>query len=120
MLAAMDEAVKLAEQHARNTSSGMGDLFGNSIVESASDINYDSYSAARNLSPKERLNGERDTLGLYLTGHPIDEYEEELAKMHPNRISALRPGKNSTTVSGMVVGMRIMKTSAVRTSPSSL
>ena len=109
MLAAMDEAVKLAEQHARNTSSGMGDLFGNSIVESASDINYDSYSAARNLSPKERLNGERDTLGLYLTGHPIDEYEEELAKMHPNRISALRPGKNSTTVSGMVVGMRIMK-----------
>ena len=109
MLAAMDEAVKLAEQHARNTSSGMGDLFGESIVESASDINYNSYNAARSLSPKERLNGERDTLGLYLTGHPIDEYEEELSKMHPNRLSALRPGKNSTTVSGMVVGMRIMK-----------
>ena len=109
MLAAMDEAVKLAEQHARNTSSGMGDLFGESIVESASDINYNSYNAARGLSPKERLNGERDTLGLYLTGHPIDEYEEELSKMHPNRLSALRPGKNSTTVSGMVVGMRIMK-----------
>ena len=35
MLAAMDEAVKLAEQHARNTSSGMGDLFGESVVESA-------------------------------------------------------------------------------------
>ena len=29
--------------------------------------------------------------------------------MHPNRISALRPGKASTTISGMVVGMRIMK-----------
>jgi DNA polymerase-3 subunit alpha len=87
----------------------MGDLFGESIVESASDINYNSYNAARTLSPKERLNGERDTLGLYLTGHPIDEYEKELAQMHPNRISALRPGKNTTTVSGMVVGMRIMK-----------
>jgi len=109
MLAAMEEAVKLAEQHARNTSSGMGDLFGESIVESASDINYNSYSAARTLSPKERLNGERDTLGLYLTGHPIDEYEAELAQMHPNRISRLRPGKSTTTVSGMVVGMRIMK-----------
>ena len=109
MLAAMDEAVKLAEQHARNTSSGMGDLFGESVVESASDINYSSYGAARSLSVRERLNGERDTLGLYLTGHPIDEYEEELQRMHPNRISALRPGKESATVSGMVVGMRVMK-----------
>ena len=109
MLAAMDEAVKLAEQHARNTISGMGDLFGESVVESASDINYSSYGAARSLSVRERLNGERDTLGLYLTGHPIDEYEEELQRMHPNRISALRPGKESATVSGMVVGMRVMK-----------
>ena len=92
MLAAMDQAVKLAEQHARNTSSGMGDLFGESIVESASDINYTSYGAARSLSGRERLNGERDTLGLYLTGHPIDEYEEELRMMHPHLQAASGQG----------------------------
>ena len=109
MLAAMDEAVKLAEQHARNTSSGMGDLFGDSIVDSASDINYNSYSAARTLSVRERLNGEKETLGLYLTGHPIDEYEDELKQMLPNRIADLRPGKETSSISGMVVGMRIMK-----------
>ncbi len=109
MLAGMDEAVKLAEQHARNTSSGMGDLFGDSVVDSASDINYNSYNAARSLSLKDRLNGERETLGLYLTGHPIDEYEIELKSMVANRIADLRPGKSGTTVSGMVVGMRIMK-----------
>ena len=109
MLAGMDEAVKLAEQHARNTSSGMGDLFGDSIVDSASDINYNSYSAARTLSVRDRLNGEKETLGLYLTGHPIDEYEEELKQMLPNRIADLRPGKETSSISGMVVGMRIMK-----------
>ena len=109
MLAAMDEAVKLAEQHARNTSSGMGDLFGDSIVDSASDINYNSYSAARTLSVRDRLNGEKETLGLYLTGHPIDEYEDELKQMLPNRIADLRPGKETSSISGMVVGMRIMK-----------
>jgi len=32
-----------------------------------------------------------------------------LKEMLPNRIVDLRPGKDSTTVSGMVVGMRIMK-----------
>ena len=109
MLAGMDEAVKLAEQHARNTRSGMGDLFGDSVVDSASDINYNSYNAARSLSLKDRLNGEKETLGLYLTGHPIDEYEIELKSMVANRIADLRPGKSGTTVSGMVVGMRIMK-----------
>ena len=109
MLAGMDEAVKLAEQHARNTSAGMGDLFGDSIVDSASDINYSSYNAARSLSLKDRLIGEKETLGLYLTGHPIDEYEIELKSMVASRIADLRPGKSGTTVSGMVVGMRIMK-----------
>ena len=72
MLTCMDEAVKLAEQHARNKNSGMGDLFGESIVDSASDINYSAYSAVRTLSIRARLTGEKDTLGLYLTGHPID------------------------------------------------
>ena len=109
MLACMDEAVKLAEQHARNEVSGMGDLFGESIVVSASAINYNAYTAVRALSIRERLNGEKETLGLYLTGHPIDEYESELKVMVPNRIVNIRPGKDAETVSGMVVGMRIMK-----------
>jgi DNA polymerase-3 subunit alpha len=109
MLACMDEAVKLAEQHARNEVSGMGDLFGESIVISASAVNYNAYTAVRALSIRERLNGEKETLGLYLTGHPIDEYESELKVMVPNRIVNLRPGKDAETVSGMVVGMRIMK-----------
>jgi DNA polymerase-3 subunit alpha len=109
MLAALDEAVKLAEQQARNASSGMGDLFGESIADSASEINYSSYNGARALSVRDRLNGEKETLGLYLTGHPIDEYEEELRTMVPGRIADLRPGKDSSTVAGMVVGMRIMK-----------
>ena len=58
---------------------------------------------------RERLNGEKDTLGLYLTGHPIDEYEDELRSMVPSRIADLSPGKDGSTVSGMVVGMRVMK-----------
>ena len=30
------------------------------------------------LSNRERLQGEKDALGLYLTGHPIGDYEHEL------------------------------------------
>ena len=110
MMAALEEAVRMAEQHARNTSSGMGDLFGDSIAESATEINYDAYGSVRQQTIKERLEGEKETLGLYLTGHPIDEYEDELSHMLPGRIVDLKPGKESKTIAGMVVGMRLMKT----------
>ena len=109
MLACMDEAVKLAEQHFRNQVSGMGDLFGDSIVDSAPEISYLAFDDVKSLSVKDRLNGEKDTLGLYLTGHPIDEYESELKKMFPHRIANLRSGKDSLTISGMIVAMRILK-----------
>ena len=109
MLACMDEAVKLAEQHIRNQVSGMGDLFGDSIVDSAPEISYLAFDGVKSLSVKDRLNGEKDTLGLYLTGHPIDEYESELKKMFPHRIANLRSGKDSLTISGMIVAMRILK-----------
>ena len=109
MLACMDEAVKLAEQHIRNQVSGMGDLFGESIVDSAPEISYLAFDDVKSLSVKDRLNGEKDILGLYLTGHPIDEYESELKQMFPHRIANLRSGKDSLTISGMIVAMRILK-----------
>jgi len=109
MLAAMGEALKAAEQQARNISSGISDLFGGSIVETSSGNHYASYLNTRSLTLRERLRGEKETLGLYLTGHPIDEYEDELRHMLPQRIVDLRPDKDRATIYGMVVGMRIMK-----------
>ena len=109
MMACMEEAVKLAEQHARNTSSGMGDLFGASVVESAPEIGYQSFRGTRAFTAKERLRGEKDTLGLYLTGHPVDEYVDELAHFVGGRIVDLKPARESQMVAGLVVGMRTMK-----------
>ncbi|MCB1669096.1 MAG: DNA polymerase III subunit alpha [Porticoccaceae bacterium] len=109
MLAAMEEAVKLAEQHTRNTNSGMSDLFGASVVESAPEVGYQSFRSIRAFKAKERLSGEKDTLGLYLTGHPVDEYAEELTHFVGGRIVDLKPSREGQLVAGLVVGMRTMK-----------
>jgi DNA polymerase-3 subunit alpha len=109
MLAAMDQALKTAEQQARDISSGMTDLFGGAMVESIEQTPYDSFLTTKPFTVRERLGGEKDTLGLYLTGHPIDEYEQELKHMLPQRIVDLRADKDKTTVYGMVVGMRVLK-----------
>ena len=66
-----------------------------------------------------RLAGERDTLGLYLTGHPITEYERELKPITSGRIADIGgarpvganeggwrgPGRN-VTVAGLVLEVR--------------
>jgi len=85
-------------------------LFGATPRESAPEIGYQSFQGVRSGTPKERLNGEKDTLGLYLTGHPIDEYREELTHFVGHRIIDLKPDKNKQLVAGLVVGLRVIKT----------
>ena len=111
MFAAINEAVKTAEQQAANYSAGMVDLFGDVIP--GGDAEGDAYAEfhrVRSWHIKERLQGEKDTLGLYLTGHPIDEYDAELNHLVSSRIADLNPGKEAQTVAGLVVAMRMMKT----------
>ncbi len=109
MLAAMEEAIKLADQQSRNTESGMGDLFGDTVAASAPEIGYHGFGGVRRFTIKQRLQGEKETLGLYLTGHPVDEYIDELAFFVPDRINNLKPARETQLVAGLVVGLRAMK-----------
>ena len=114
--AALSEAVKTAEQHHANKNAGMTDLFGQveTVAQASGDV-YADYAQQKRWSIKERLNGERDTLGLYLTGHPIDEYDKELTHLVSGRLSHLKPDKAKQTVAGLVVAFRVMKTKKVTT-----
>ncbi len=108
LLAAMEEAVQAAEQTARSAESGHMDLFGGLFAEPEADV-YANHRNARELSLKERLKGEKDTLGLYLTGHPIDEYEGEIRRFARQRIIDLRPARGEQTIAGLIVNLRVMK-----------
>ncbi|SEI75225.1 DNA polymerase-3 subunit alpha [Azotobacter beijerinckii] len=108
LLAAVEEAVQAAEQTARSADSGHVDLFGGLFAEPEADV-YANHRSARELSLKERLKGEKDTLGLYLTGHPIDEYEGEVRRFARQRIVELRPARDTQTVAGLIVNLRVMK-----------
>ena len=108
LLAAMEEAVQAAEQTARSHDSGHMDLFGGVFADAESDV-YANHRKARERSLKERLKGEKDTLGLYLTGHPIDEYEGEVRRFARQRIIDLKPARGDQTVAGLIVNLRVMK-----------
>ena len=103
------EAIKAADQAAKSFDSGHTDLFG-ALVPAGEEKVYDKYGNVEEWTDKVRLGGEKDTLGLYLTGHPIDEYEHEIKHFIRNRIRDLQPARGeSQNIAGLVVAMRTMK-----------
>ena len=105
LMATLADALLAAEQDARNAEAGMTDLFGGGGEQSVTAV---SWQPAREWKDDVRLQGEKDTLGLFLTGHPIDQFENEIRHMVSCRISALQPtGKGEAAViAGQVVGLR--------------
>ena len=108
LLATIEEAVQRAEQNTRNQNVGMIDMFGEVVPDENEDV-YANSVGVREWSEKERLSLEKDILGLYLTGHPFDEYEKEVRKFSPNSILNLKPSRNKINVVGLIVAVRLMK-----------
>jgi len=113
-------AMQAAEQSSRAAAAGQDDLFG--LAQPATPASPQATPARERLpdwSEAVRLAGERETLGLYLTGHPITEYEKELRPIISGRIADVGgarpvgsneggwrgPGRN-VTVAGLVLEVR--------------
>jgi DNA polymerase-3 subunit alpha len=96
-----------AEQALRNQTLGQHDLFGAANPETPKI----EYVNAQKWSDQVRLLGEKETLGLYLTGHPIHRYLDELKHFTTNRVAELRPTQNkSTTAAGIISSVRVIQT----------
>lgn len=100
IMAQLPEAVQAAEQARSNRETGIMDLFGE--VE---EVQRKPAKPVKPWSDEVRLKGEKDTLGLYLTGHPIDVYRPELKSFIPVRINELTPTRRGVTTvfAGLVV-----------------
>ncbi|HEY9030900.1 MAG TPA: DNA polymerase III subunit alpha [Kangiella sp.] len=110
LMASLDEAVKAAEQFNKSQAAGQDDLFGSVVATTATEQHQ--YIRVKPWTDEQVLQGEKETLGLYLTGHPIDRYIPEIKQMSITRLRDLQPtGRgNSARVVGLIVGMRVMNT----------
>jgi DNA polymerase III subunit alpha len=109
--AQLDRAMQLGEQNSRAISVGQVDLFGLSTAEN---------SMVADWSEAQRLAGERETLGLFLSGHPITPYEPDLRFLVSARLADVGGPKpapapdgarswsagKATTVAGLVLEIR--------------
>ncbi len=107
LLAALGDALASAERHSRDTHAGQTDLFGAGAAADTAVVR----APVPEWSEDQRLEGEKLTLGLYLTGHPIARYAEELKHITDNTLAELRPTQDrSVVVAGLVVSLRTMQT----------
>ncbi|MFB9887011.1 DNA polymerase III subunit alpha [Balneatrix alpica] len=106
---AIGDALQAADQSARNSDAGIFDLFGEVVPAASHEDVYAAYAQIQEWPDKERLNGEKETLGLFVTGHPIDAYEHELKGMVRNRLQDIKPSRGEQMLAGLVVGVRTMK-----------
>ncbi len=105
LLDSLDSTMRGAEQAAENDVAGITDLFGGALeTQSQPDP-----QGGRAMSTMERLRGEKEALGLFLTGHPIESYEHEIRHFCRTSLNGLRSGKQAQWVAGMVVSYRVMK-----------
>ncbi|MBS6009710.1 MAG: DNA polymerase III subunit alpha, partial [Haemophilus parahaemolyticus] len=103
----LEDALKASDQHSKMEALGQSDMFG-VLTETPEEV-QNAYANTPKWSEQTILDGERATLGLYLTGHPIGRFLKELAHYAPVRLNELQPtfrGQNAT-VAGMVVGYRV-------------
>jgi DNA polymerase-3 subunit alpha len=88
MLAELPEAIQAAEQYQRDQESGQVDLFGNFAETTAPHI-----SEHRDVAPwppLQTLQAEKEALGLYLTGHPVETQAEELRQFTDCTLGAVK------------------------------
>ncbi len=112
-MAELPTAIKVAERHVKMTETGQNDLFGLAVNADSRDDEIKDYAdKVPAWSEKDRLAFEKLALGLFLTGHPIDQYRQELQNIvSGNLASSLATieksrGKIEIRLAGILVGVR--------------
>lgn len=101
--ASLEKALKIAELSQRNRSSGQFDLF--SFLDNDQNENQD-YLQVKPWTINQRLEGELETLGFYLTGHPADHYCKEFSSFI-SRVHQLNPSvQKKVLICGQILSVR--------------
>ncbi|MDP1603932.1 MAG: DNA polymerase III subunit alpha [Legionella sp.] len=102
LVASLERALKIAEKAQQNQNSGQHDMF--SLFDEV--VSQEDYSVCKPWPQLQRLDGEKETLGLYLTGHPSSQYTEEF-KNYTTPITRLNPAiAKKAWVCGLVTSLR--------------
>ena len=114
VMQALDKAIDRAQKAQRDAESGQHGLFGIFVDEQADQSN-DTLPDVPDWDEQTRLAAEKEILGFYITGHPLEKYREKLVDLNALTLEDIFAMKRSTgkdeniTTAGVITGLRVAK-----------
>ncbi len=112
MFAALDEAIRAGQAYQRDQQSNQIDIFAVLGNPGKAKRSGDLYPQVEEWTQQESLAFEKEALGFYITGHPLDKYDRVIKKITGGTIAALKekaaPGQ--IKVGGVVSALKLRNT----------
>jgi DNA polymerase-3 subunit alpha len=105
LIAALDSAIEVGQRASRDRLSGQVGLF---VDHAAGEHEQKPLPRVPDWTPREKLQGEKEMLGFFVTGHPLDEYKDkvcELATHHSGNLEGLDKGAE-VALCGVLTGVQ--------------
>lgn len=112
MIAVLDDAIRGGQSYQRDHQSNQIDIFGILTRGNGGMKSGDTYPVVEDWSPQQLLAFEKESLGFYITGHPLDKYEEIIKEWTDVSILDLRErtSNGEIKVVGVVTALRLRNT----------
>ncbi|HVO93647.1 MAG TPA: DNA polymerase III subunit alpha, partial [Terriglobales bacterium] len=113
MTGVLDDAMKAGQAHQRDQASNQIDIFGMlGTPGKGAKKGGEVYPTVSEWSQQEALAFEKEALGFYITGHPLDKYERVLKKITSGTIAALKEKAQTGEfrMGGVVSALRLRNT----------
>jgi DNA polymerase-3 subunit alpha len=110
LFAAIDVAIETGQRSQRSRATGQADLFG--ALAAAAPVADMSLPNAEEWTTQELLKGEKETLGFYISGHPLLRYEgvlSDFANIDVDRLSNMHHG-GQVAIGGIVTDLNVRTT----------
>jgi DNA polymerase-3 subunit alpha len=96
LFATVESAMEAGQRAFRDRTSGQSGLFGDMVASGAA--SEKPLPALNDWTPREKLAGEKEMLGFYVTGHPLDEFRSKVKELATHDSTALEGLKREDNV----------------------
>jgi DNA polymerase-3 subunit alpha len=113
MMAALDDAMRIGQAHQRDQQSNQIDIFAMlGAPVKGSKRPGDIYPHIAEWSAQESLAFEKEALGFYISGHPLDKYDKVIRKMTSGTAAAVkeRAAAGDVKLAGVVSALKLKNT----------
>ncbi len=106
-MAVIDEAMASGQRAGKDRESGQAGLFGDLMLGDGGSAPARTFPKVPDWDSRESLRGEKETIGYYVTGHPLDEYRwkiKELSTHNSETLAGVERGAE-VTICGVLTGI---------------